>query len=109
MDKISMREWLAALEEMIDNKLRKWRKHAMIQNGESVKLRWQFETTDIIIDVFWEDAQELVVLRYLHPRNQYEFKWHGLTNVTFNKIQDRIGNLSMQAMHPPIDPEVDLG
>jgi hypothetical protein len=99
-----MREWIASLEEASDIKLKKWKKEPKFENGEAVHLHWQWEQTRININVFWEDRKETVKLTYTSPRVNHDFLWHGLNNKTFNKIMDRIGNLSQITMHPPIDP-----
>ncbi len=104
MEKIAMREWVAALEGIIDNKLRKWRKENPIQNGEVVQLRYQFEQMHFQIDIFWLDKQERVVLRFISPRVEHTFYWDELSDRTFNKVMDRVGNLAQAAMYPPIDP-----
>lgn len=104
MTKLEMRDWVAALEEMIDNKLRLWKKGNPIENGESVRLSWQFEQTCIQIFLFWEDGKEFVNLKCMGPRADHGYSWSGLDNRTFNKICDRIGNLAQVIMHPPIDP-----
>lgn len=104
MDKIGMRDWVTSLEGVVDNKLRKWRKENKIENGEVVHLRWQFEQTHIQLDVFWKDNMECVNLKYISPRVDQSFQWHGLDDVTFNRVMDRVGNLGMITMHPPIDP-----
>lgn len=105
MDKINMREWVASLEEMADNKLKKWKKEYKIENGEAVQLCWQFEQTRIILDIFWEDDKETIHFQYNNPRSSNRYVWHGLDDKTFNKIQDKIGNLAQITMHPPIDPD----
>ncbi len=104
MDKIGMREWVAALEEVLDNKLNRWRKENKIENGEVVQLRWQFEQTHFHLDIFWHDKQETVNLSYLSPRITHSYQWHDLNDRTFNKVMDRVGNLAQVTMHPPIDP-----
>lgn len=104
MDKLAMREWVSSLEEVIDNKLRKWRKEPKIENGEAVQLAWQYEQTHIQLDVFWEDKKETVNMQYLSPRIDHSYQWHGLDDRTFNKVMDRVGNLAQVTMHPPIDP-----
>lgn len=104
MEKFDMRGWVSALEEICDNKLRKWRKENKIENGESVHLQWQYEQTHFRIDIFWEDKKESVRLKYLSPRITHEYLWHGLDDRTFNKVMDRVGNLAQVTMHPPIDP-----
>lgn len=100
-----MREWVSSLEMMLDNKLRKWRKYDKWENGETVQLRWQFEQTHLHLDVFWQDKKETIRLKFTSPRGDHDFMWHELNEKTFNKIQDRVGNLAMSIMHPPIDPE----
>jgi len=105
MEKLEMREWMSALEEVIDNKLKKWEK-GRIENGECVQVRWQFEQCHIILDVFWEDSHEHVQFQFHGPRSKHHFVWDGLTDRTFNKVVDRVGNLAMLAMYPPIDPEL---
>jgi hypothetical protein len=107
MHKVDMREWVLALEEMIDHKLKKWRKDTKIENGEVVHLRWQFEQTHFHVDVFWESGNELVALKFLSPRVIQTFHWHGLNSKTFNRITDRIGNLAQAVHSPPIDPDDD--
>lgn len=104
MGKIAMREWVSALEGIIDNKLRKWRKENPIENGEAVHLRWQFEQTHMQLDIFWQDKKESVTLKYLSPRITHEYLWHGLDDRTFNKVMDRVGNLAQVTMYPVIDP-----
>lgn len=103
MEKIAMREWLAALEMIVDNKLKKWRKETKIENGENVHLRWQFEQTHIQLDIFWEDGQETVNLKYLSPRVDHSYLWHGLSDKSFNRVMDRVGNLAQVTMYPVID------
>lgn len=107
MTKIEMREWVASLEEMIDNKLKKWRKTPKVENGESVQLRWTWEQTHIQLNIFWENHQEAVHMMYLGPRMTHSYHWNGLNDKTFNMVTDRVGNLSVIAMHPIIDPAVD--
>lgn len=104
MNKIDMREWVASLESVVDNKLRAWKKESRIENGEVVQVEWQFEQTHIIADIFWHDHEETVSLQYFCPRARYGFTWHGLNDKTFNKVMDRVGNLAQVTMHPPIDP-----
>lgn len=98
-----MRDWVAALEEVIDNKLRGWKKASRIENGEVVQVEWQFEQTHIIIDIFWHDNEELVHLAYFGPRAKHNFTWHGLSDRTHNRVQDRVGNLAQVTMYPPLD------
>lgn len=104
MDKIGMREWVASLEEIIDNKLKKWRKVPKVENGESVQLAWQWEQTRLSLNVFWEDHKEGVNLSYTSPRTDHSYRWNGLTDGTFNRIMDRAGNLAQVAMYPLGDP-----
>ena len=99
-----MREWVAALEEVIDNKLKQWKKESRIENGECVQVEWQFEQTHIIIDIFWHDHEETVHLQYFGPRAKHAFTWHGLNDKTFNRVMDRVGNLAQITMHPPMEP-----
>lgn len=105
MEKGAMREWVSALERMVNNKLKKWDKQRKWENGEAIHLMWQWEQTIIKLDIFWEDKKETIRLKYISPREDQDFMFDGLTGRTFNKIQDRVGNLSMRAMHPAIDPE----
>ncbi len=104
MNKIDMREWVASLEGILDNKLKKWRKHYRIEDGEAIQLEWQFEQTRMQLDIFWEDKQETILLSYTSPRIDHSYRWHGLTDKTFNKVMDRIGKLAQVTMSPPIDP-----
>lgn len=104
MDKIGMREWVASLEGIIDNRLRKWRKSNKIENGEAVHLAWIWEQTHINLIVFWEDKKESVSVKYMSPRIDHAYHWHGLDDRTFNKVMDRVGNLAQVTMFPPIDP-----
>lgn len=99
-----MRDWVCSLEEVLDKKLKKWKKENKIENGEAVHLRWQYEQTHVQIDIFWEDKKETVSLKYLSPRANHDFLWHGLDEKTLNKVMDRVGNLAQITMHPPIDP-----
>lgn len=104
-----MRDWVASLEEVVDNKLKKWLKFPKHENGDAVQLRWQFEQTHFHMDIFWEDHKELIVLQYVSPRVDHAFRWHGLNDATFNKIVDRVGNLAVAAMYPMKDPEDQVG
>lgn len=101
MEKHTMREWVASLEEIVDNKLKLWKKESRMENGEVVQIEWQFEMTHVILDIFWHDNQELINLQYLDPRSKHNFTWHGLTDATFNKIMDRVGNLAQITLYPP--------
>lgn len=103
MNKIEMRDWVAALEQVIDNKLKLWKKESRIENGRVVQVEWQFEQTHIIIDIFWFDKEELIRLKYFSPIDDHHFTWHGMTDRTFNRVQDRIGNLAQITMYPPVD------
>lgn len=110
MDKISMREWVATLEGTIDTRLNKlWKKESRIENGEAVQIEWQFEQTHIMIDIFWIDDAESVILKYLSPRTSHQFMWNGLNNRTVDRIMDRVAHLVMRTMYPPLEPEVNLG
>jgi len=100
MNKHGAREWVSTLEKIIDTKLRKWTKGNKIENGEAVQLRWQFEQTHIILDVFWEDHKEALHLAYLNPRSSHRFEWHGLSDNSLNKVMDRIGNMAQVTMYP---------
>jgi len=99
-----MREWVASLEGVLDNKLQKWKKNGRIENGEAVQLRWQWQQTHIHLDIFWEDGKETISLQYLSPRADHSYRWHGLNDQTFNRIMDRVGNLAQVTMNPPIEP-----
>lgn len=103
MDKIGMREWVASLEGVIDNKLAKWKKTPRIENGEAVMLGWQFELTLMILYIFWEDKKEMVKFRFQSPRDSHGHGWSGLDDTTFDKIMDRIGNLAQIAMYRAIE------
>lgn len=100
-----MRDWVLSVEGMIDHKLKNWDKHRRWENGEAIHLLWQWEQTLLKLDIFWEDGKETVRFRYIAPRESPDFMWHGLNSQTFNKIQDRVGNLAMATMHPIKDPE----
>ncbi len=109
MNKQDMREWVASLEEMIDNKLKKWEKHKKWENGkEPIHLMWQWEQTLIKLDIFWKIENETIRFKIIGPNKNYDDMLFGLTDKTFNYIQDRIGNLAMNIMYPPIDPK-DVG
>lgn len=99
-----MRDWVATLELAVDNKLKKWKKDPKIENGEAIQLRWQFEQTHFVINIFWEDQKEAIHLDYFNPRVSHRYAWHGLILRTFTKVMDRVGNLAQITMCPPIDP-----
>jgi hypothetical protein len=103
LDKLGMREWVAALEQIVDVKLKKWKKESRMENGEAVQMEWQFELTHIIINVFWEDHKEAVHFEFNNPRSSLRFEWNGLTDRTLNKVIDRVGNLAQSTMYPPED------
>ncbi len=102
-----MRDWIASLEEACDAKLKKWKKEGKIENGEAIQMRWQFEQSHIILDIFWEDRKETIHFQYISPRASHRFEWHGLNERSFNKVMDRVGNLAQVTMYPPVDPELD--
>ncbi len=104
MNKLDMRQWVLALEIAVDNKLKKWKKESRIENGEVTQVEWQFEQTHLILDIFWHDHEETVVLQYFAPRAKHDFTWHGLNDKTYDKVMDRVGNLAQITMHPPISP-----
>lgn len=104
MDKYKMREWTAALEEVLDKKLKKWKKHGKMENGEAISMTYQYEQTYVNITIFWEDHKEVVKLQYLSPRADHFFHWNGLNDKSLNLIMDRVGNLAQMTMHPIIDP-----
>jgi len=105
MQKLEAREWLSALESVLDKKLKKWAKENTVQNGEVIQLRWTFEQTHIHLDIFWLDHQETISLHYLSPRGNHDFLWHGLTDKTIDRVMDRVGNLAQMTMYPPITPD----
>ena len=100
MEKIAMREYLADLEARIDEKLKKWKKER-IENGDKiVHLTWQFESSHIMIDVFWDDEDEFIEVECKlarAPHRDYEFQ--GLTAETIERVIDRVGNFAMIAMN----------
>lgn len=98
-----MRDWIANVEKYVDEKLKKWEKGNKIENGEAVHLRWQFEQTHIIIDIFWPNNKERVHFQYIGPRVSNRWEWDDLNDRTLNKIIDRVGNLAQITMHPPDD------
>lgn len=98
-----MRDWVTSIEEVIDNKLKKWRKVPKVENGEAVQLAWQWEQVRLSINIFWEDQKEMVVLSYCSPRTDHTYRWHGLSDGTFNNVMDRTGNLAQTAMYPTIN------
>jgi hypothetical protein len=104
MEKTLMRDWIAALEVMVNNKLTRWDRQRKWENGEVVHLMWQWEQTIMKLDIFWQDEKEIIRLKYFSPHEDHDYMWNGLNNSTFNKVQDRIGNLAMRTVHPPIDP-----
>jgi len=100
MEKIEMRQWVSALEDVIDNQLRKWKKESRIENGEAVQIEWQFSQSHIIIDIFWETGKEAVHLQFHSPRSSIRYEWNGLTDKTFNLIMDRVAHLAQRVMYP---------
>ncbi len=107
MEKVDMRDWVLLIEGMVDKKLQKWDKHRKWENGEVVHLLWQWEQTFVKLDIFWEDKKETVRLKYMSPRAEHDFMWHGLDDATLNKIMDRVGNLAQATMYPIKDIELD--
>ncbi len=104
MKKLDAKEWVLSIETILDNKLGKWLKQTKIENGEAVQLHWQFEQTNLVIDVFWQDGKEFVNLQYKSPRVSHSYQWSGLNDQTFNRVMDRVGNLAQVTMYPPIEP-----
>ena len=56
-----MRDWVASIEAILDNKLKLWHKYDKWENGENVQLRWQFEQTHLHLDVFGKTEKKLFV------------------------------------------------
>lgn len=100
-----MRDWVATLEGFIDGKLFKWRKIPKVENGASVQLAWQWEQTRISMNIFWKDGMELAVFSFTSPLIDHVYRLFGLTDKTFDKIMDRVGNLAQVTMYPLIDQE----
>jgi len=98
MDKLSMRVYLSDLETRIDTMLKKWKKESRIENGEAVQVEWQFEQAHVIIDVFWEDLGERIILHCFSPRFSMKQDWAGLNAQTAVKVMDRVGNFVQIAM-----------
>ena len=99
MNKIAMREYLADLEARIDEKLKKWKKDK-IENGEVVHLTYQFESSHIMIDVFWHDEDEFIEVECKLAKSTHkDYEFDGLTPETIERVIDRIGNFSMVAMN----------
>ncbi len=98
-----MREWVANVERFVDEKLKRWKKGDRIENGEAVHMRWQFEQSHILMDIFWQDKKEHVHFQFLGPRVSNRWEWDALDDRTLNKILDRVGNLAQTVMHPPDD------
>lgn len=103
MDKFGMREWVCSLEEIVDNKLKKWRKIPKVENGKSVQLAWQWDQVRMSMNIYWPDHTEAVYFSYTSPPEDHFFRWHMLDDKTFNRVTDRVGNLAMVAMYPAID------
>lgn len=91
-------DWTIELEEMVDTKLKKWKKDDPVRSVQSVQYRWQFHQTHILLDVF----KDVLHFTYHNPRAHQRFEWYGLTDETFDRVQDKVGNLAQITMHPPI-------
>lgn len=76
-----------------------WKKIDHIENGEVVRLSWEFELSFMIIDVFWHDGDEGVNLQISHPRHRHQFEWTGLTETTIDNLMDRVGNIAQTIMY----------
>lgn len=98
-----MREYVSRLETCLDRSLRLWKKIDHIEDGDAVRLSWEFELTFIIVDVFWLDGDEGVNLQISHPRQRYQFEWSGLTQETLDRLVDRVGNIAQTIMYRPLD------
>ena len=94
-----MREYIASLETRVDTALKKWKKASRIENGEVVQIEWQFEQALVIIDVFWHDGDEHVLLECRTPRVHSTHEWKGLTDMTVSNVVDRINNFSAVAQN----------
>lgn len=104
VNKPSVEEWVSSLEEMIDNKLRRWVKEPRLDTDDVIQYAWRWKHSRMILNVFWRDGGEGVCLQYASPRVSHEYRWHGLVNQTFNRVMDRVGNLAQTTMYPPIEP-----
>jgi hypothetical protein len=94
MNKHEMRQYIAELETRVDMALNKWKKESRIENGEAVQIEWQYEQSHVIIDVFWEDDAESIVLQCINPRFGWRHHWKSLSKENVNRIMDRVGNFA---------------
>ncbi len=99
MTKLEMREYFVELEDALERSLKKWKKESKIENGKVTQIEWQFELSHIIIDVFWHDGEEKVVVYCLNPhvllRNR---TFRGLSKATTRNVLDAVGNFAQIVM-----------
>ncbi len=102
MTKLEMREYFVDLEDALERSLKKWKKESKIENGSVVQLEWQFELSHIIIDVFWRDKEEKVVVYCMNPHLPLRDRaWRGLTKTTIRNVLDAVGNFAQIVMSLP--------
>lgn len=104
MDKIAMRDWIASLEEDITLALFRWKKLIHNENGDTVRLVWQFENYLMIVDIDWHDQEERVKAQLNGSHRNYFTEWAGLNPKTSRYSQERIRTWATGIITPPIDP-----
>ena len=107
MDKQTMREYVAAAETRIDDRLNKWKKISRIENGDVVQIEWQFEQSRIMLNIFWYDADEHVSITCSSPSITWQHTWNNLDPMTMTKVMDRIGNFAQIVSTRMINPKVE--
>lgn len=67
MEKLAARDYVIELEERLAKTLRRWKQLPKILNGRIIQLNYQFEQSHIIVNVWWHDDAESVILYLIDP------------------------------------------
>jgi hypothetical protein len=99
MEKRNAQEYVLEFEKCVDDALSKWKKTTHMENGEVFTLIWEFENSQVIVDVFWADTDERMHVGCRGPRTDQGDTYSGLDKVTTGRALDKIRNFAAWVQH----------
>jgi hypothetical protein len=94
MEKLAARDYISELEGRVDVALKQWTKHRFYDNGNPTQRVWQWEKSHVLINIFWKDTDERVVIYCLHPDDDKRRELYGLSGETLAKMTDVVRNFA---------------
>lgn len=67
MEKYAARDYVSEIEERLAITLRRWKALPKILNGRIIQLNYQFEQSHIIVNIWWQDGHEIIILYMIDP------------------------------------------